>query len=108
MAPRILLAAALALAAGACPGQDEVRIEERMGAFQCLSCPEGGALTGILQRHGRGRREFGPFAQLCVSDYRYIDGQLYVRFKLEGRLWPDDGEFAVQASSWEAVCTTRP
>lgn len=76
----------------------------RMGAFQCLVCAEGGGLVGILPTHGRGRREFDGFQELCVSDYRYIDGELYVRFKLEGKLWPDDGQWTVQASSWEAVC----
>ena len=77
---------------------------QRIGAFQCLLCAEGGMLVGILPTHGRSRRDFEGFKELCVSDYRYIDGQLYVRFKLDDELWPDTGEWTVQASSWEAVC----
>ena len=80
---------------------------DRIGAFPCIVCPGGGDVHGILPGgHGRTRVAFESFKELCVSDYSYVNNEQLVRFKLEGRLWPDDQSLAVQASSWHAVCRT--
>ena len=78
---------------------------ERISAFPCIVCPGGGEVLGILPKGGgRAVKAFGAFKEFCVSDYRYDDGELQVRFKLDGRLWPDAEDFALLANSWQALC----
>lgn len=77
----------------------------RMGAFQCLQCPNGGFLEGVRNRdHTRIRREFSAIQRLCIGRYMNVDGDQYVFFYLDGEPWPDQGELGVKSSSWNAEC----
>ena len=102
-----LAGAALALS-GLCQGVDaqDPRDVIRMGAFQCLVCPDGGFLEGVRDGdHGRVKEVFGAFKSLCIASYEYIDGELYLRFLLDNRPWPRDGVIGLKANSWNAECT---
>ena len=77
----------------------------RMGAFQCIRCPKGGFVEGV--RHPddvRARHEFSAIQALCIATYREIDDEYYLLFKLDDRLWPDDGNVAFKVNSWNAEC----
>ena len=84
----------------------DVRLE-RISAFPCIVCAAGGDVLGILPAgQGRAVKAFESFKEFCVSDYRYHDGELQVRFKLDGEIWPRNQDFALLANSWQALCRT--
>ena len=77
----------------------------RMGAFQCIRCPQGGFLEGIRHPDNvRTRHQFSAVQALCVATYRQIDGETYLHFKLDAELWPDNGQVAFKVNSWNAEC----
>ena len=104
------LAAGLAAALCATPALAQFKGEqslERISAFPCIVCPGGGDVLGILPGgQGRAVKPFASFKEFCVSDYRYRDGELQVRFKLDGRIWPEREDWALLADSWQALCRT--
>lgn len=77
--------------------QDAPEPVQRMGAYQCLACIDGGFLTGIRQGgHGRVLRDFPPQRRLCVASYQDVDGEQYVFFKLEPMAAKTDGAWTVR------------
>ena len=78
-------------------GQDGPPRVQRMGAYQCLECPDGGFLTGI-RRGGYGRvlRKFPARRQLCVASYQVIDGEQYVFFQLVPTTSKSDGAWTIR------------
>jgi hypothetical protein len=77
--------------------QNETKRVQRMGAYQCLGCVDGGFLSGIREGGGgRVLREFPPGRRLCVASYRVIDGEQYVFFQLESMSSKTDGAWTIR------------
>ena len=72
----------------------------RIGAFQCLVCRNGGFLEGTRSgSHGRIRENFPADKKLCVSLYEYFENELFVHFRLDDQVWPEEGAWTSKQMS---------
>ena len=97
-------ALALPVSFGAAAGPVDGPLTDRIGAYQCLVCPNGGFLEGVRSGgHGRVHREFPAYKKLCVRLYDYFENELYVHFRLDDEVWPEEGAWTSKEMSQRRV-----